>query len=77
MADRNDSALEDRPAKGDRGWRGLARDPGEREIWLGILALAVVLAGVTALWGLPGLLVTFVALTLVIMVVLVIISVGS
>ena len=77
MANRNDTTPDDRPDTGDRGWRGLARDPGEREIWLGILALVVLLAGATALWGLPGLLVTFVALTLMIMVVLVVISVGS
>jgi hypothetical protein len=77
MADPKDTTPDDRPDTGDRGWRGLARDPGERELWLGILALIVLVAGATLLWGLPGLLVAFIALTLVIMVVLVVISVGS
>jgi hypothetical protein len=40
-------------------------------VLLALVALA------TVIWGLPGLLVSFVALTLAIMVVLVIISVGS
>jgi len=77
MAQSDETQEDDAPARGDRGWRGLARDPGEREVWLGIVALLVVAILVTLLWGLPGLLVTFVLLTLVIMAVLVVISIGS
>ncbi len=77
MAQIDKTQQDDAPARGDRGWRGLARDPGEREVWLGILALLAVAILVTLLWGLPALLVTFVVLTVVIMAVLVVISVGS
>jgi hypothetical protein len=77
MTDRDQRQTDDVPAQGDRGWRGLARDPGEGVAWIGILALLAVVVLATVLWGLPGLLMAFVLLTLVIMVVLVIISVGS
>ena len=77
MAQHQTPQEDDRPYRGDRGWRGLARDPGESTIWIGILALLALLVAATLLWGLPGLLVLFVLLTLVIMVVLVVISVGS
>ena len=68
---------EDRPARGDRGWRGLARSRDEVMAFAGTLALIVlaVLAGL--IWGLPGIGVLFLLLTLVTMVVLVVISMGS
>ena len=78
MADKQTAPQEDdAPATGDRGWRGLARDPGEGAAWIGVLVLLALVALATVIWGLPGLLVSFVALTLAIMVVLVVISVGS
>jgi hypothetical protein len=70
-------AGEDRPAISDRGWRGLARDPGEREAFLVILALLVVVGLATAVFGLPGLFISFIVLTLVVMIVLVVISMGQ
>jgi hypothetical protein len=69
--------LEDRPHTGDRGWRGLVAEAGERETFIGIVALLALVVVTTLIWGLPGFFIPFVALTLAIMVVLVIISVGS
>lgn len=72
-----DRAPEDRPAQGDRGWRGLAREAGEREAFLGIAAMLAIVAAATAVFGLPGLFVSFLAVTLLSMVVLVVISMGQ
>lgn len=69
--------LEDRPHSGDRGWRGLVAEAGEREAFLGVLVLIALIVVSTLIWGLPGFFIPFVALTLAILVVLVIISVGS
>ena len=68
---------EDRPATGDRGWRGLAREPGEREAFLGIVAMLVVVVLATLVFGLPGLFISFLVVTLLAMVVLVVISMGQ
>ena len=68
---------EDRPASGDRGWRNLAREAGEREAFIGIAVMLAIVAVATAVFGLPGLFVSFLVVTLISMVVLVVISMGQ
>jgi hypothetical protein len=67
----------DEPDRSDRGWRTLARSREETVAFAGTLGgiAAVVLA--TVLWGLPGLLVASLLLTLAIMAVLIVISMGN
>jgi hypothetical protein len=68
---------EDRPARGSRGWRGLVADAGEREAFAGTLALIVLPVGATIIWGLPGLFLSSLIISLLIMVVLIVISMGG
>ena len=67
----------DMPATGDRGWKGLVASGDERVAFVGTVLLLALVALATVIWGLPGLLVSFLGLTLAVMVVLVIISMGS
>ncbi|MEM0937687.1 MAG: hypothetical protein AAF646_08975 [Pseudomonadota bacterium] len=69
--------VEDRPAVGDRGWRALTRERDEVVAFLGTLGIVVVVAGATLLWGLPGLFISGLVLTVLIVAVLIIISMGS
>jgi len=71
------TAPEDRPATDDRGWRGLVAEPGEKIAFLGALGVVGIVAVATVLWGLPGLFVSGLVLTVAIMAVLIIISMGS
>ena len=70
-------ASDDRPATGDRGWRGLVAEPGEKVAFLGALGVVGIVAVATVLWGLPGLFLSGLLLTVVIMAVLIVISMGS
>ncbi|MEM1431642.1 MAG: hypothetical protein AAGG09_19470 [Pseudomonadota bacterium] len=68
---------EDRPAKGDRGWRGLVADQEEKVAFIGTVGVLGLVAAATVIWGLPGLFLSGLVLTGVIVAVLIIISMGS
>lgn len=77
MTETTHMTLEDRPARGDRGWRGLAADPGEKVAFAGALGAIALVVVSGLLWGIPAVLAWALLLTVVIFAALLVISVGS
>ncbi len=69
--------LADVPDRRDRGWRGLVTDNSERIMFGGVVGALAFLGTVTAVFGLPGLLLSFLLLTLLCFCLLIIISMGN
>ena len=73
-----DFEIEDRPApEGSRGWRGLERSSDEVTAFAGVVVLLVVALLALVVGGVPGLLMAFMLLTLLVFGVIVVISMGN